>query len=138
MDRKGLAAWVRTAGDVTFSRSGGPGGQNVNKLNTKVTLKLPITEIPGLTDREEERIRQRLANRVNDDGDLVVQASENRSQRANRKAAEERAAMLILSAVKPVTKRKPTKPGRAAEERRLKSKKKRGERKKLRRPPEAE
>ncbi len=138
MDREQLTAWIREAGEESFSRSGGPGGQNVNKVNTKVTLKLPVDEIPGLDVEEHERLRTRLGNRINESGELVVRASEKRSQIENRKAAEERAASLILEAVKPGRKRKPTKPGRAARERRLKEKKKRAERKKQRKPPKPE
>lgn len=136
MDRKELLAWIRSSGVESFSRSGGPGGQNVNKVNTKVTLRLPIGDITGLSGEERILLRERLGNRINEEGELVVQSSGERSQLDNRKAAEERAADLITEAVKPKRKRKPTKPGRRAHERRLQEKKKRGERKKFRKPPE--
>lgn len=133
--RRRLLEWIQTAGTVSFSRSGGPGGQSVNKSNTKVTLKLPISDIPGLDEEARERAAERLAGRINAEGELVVQADEARGQLENRRRAELRAVSLIAGAATPRRRRRPTRPGRAAKERRLKEKRRRGEIKQKRKPP---
>lgn len=136
--RRRLLEWIRTAGTVSFSRSGGPGGQSVNKSNTKVTLKLPVRDIPGLDEEQRKTAAERLAGRINADGELVVQADEARGQLENRRRAELRAVTLIAGAASPRRRRKPTRPGRGAKERRLKEKRRRGEIKGKRKPPEPE
>ncbi|MFW5769732.1 MAG: alternative ribosome rescue aminoacyl-tRNA hydrolase ArfB [Spirochaetota bacterium] len=136
--RRRLLEWIRTAGTVSFSRSGGPGGQSVNKSNTKVTLKLPVRDIPGLDDAGRERVMERLSGRVNAEGELIVQSDEARGQLENRRRAELRAVTLIAGAASPRRRRKPTRPGRGAKERRLKEKRRRGEIKGKRKPPEPE
>ncbi len=136
--RRRLLEWIRTAGTVSFSRSGGPGGQSVNKSNTKVTLKLPVRDIPGLDEEQRKTAAERLAGRINADGELVVQADEARGQLENRRRAELRAVSLIAGAASPRRRRKPTRPGRGAKERRLKEKRRRGEIKGKRKPPEPE
>jgi Protein chain release factor B len=118
-----------------FSRSGGPGGQNVNKVNTKVTLKVAVDAIEGLNETERRRLREKLAGRINGQGFLVLQVQDERSQKANRATALERLFKLILAAAKRSTPRIPTKPGKAAKQRRLSIKKARSQSKIDRRKP---
>ncbi len=118
-----------------FSRSGGPGGQNVNKVNTKVTLKVAVDAIEGLNETERRRLREKLAGRINGQGFLVLQVQDERSQKANRATALERLFKLVLAAAKRPTPRIPTKPGKAAKQRRLSIKKARSQSKIDRRKP---
>jgi ribosome-associated protein len=138
MDRGMLKTWINTKGEEIFSRSGGPGGQHINKVSTKVTLKLPVENIPGITETELELLRTRLGNKINNEGELVIQASDERSQSKNRRRAEERAMHLILEGSRRDKKRRATKPGKAAKERRLARKKKRSRLKQYRKKPEAD
>lgn len=133
--REELESTIRGAARERFSRSGGPGGQNVNKVNTQVTLHVPLSEL-GLTDDERARVETALAGRISGEGELVVQVSQTRSQAQNREIAVERAVELLAEALTPRRPRKPTRPSRAARERRLEGKKRSGERKRFRRPPE--
>lgn len=130
-----LSEAVRREGRVDFARSGGPGGQNVNKVNSKVVLSVPVERLP-LSEDALGRVRRRLGNRINSEGELVIHAAETRSQTTNREQAVERAVALIREAARPTKRRRPTKPTRGAKERRLKKKKARGEKKRLRRDPE--
>ena len=118
-----------------FSRSGGPGGQNVNKVNTKVTLKVAVDAIEGLNETERRRLREKLAGRINGQGFLVLQVQDERSQKANRATALERLFKLVLAAAKRPTPRIPTKPGKAAKQRRLSIKKARSQSKIDRKKP---
>lgn len=133
--REELEDLIRSAARERFSRSGGPGGQNVNKVNTQVTLHVPLDEL-DLTEEERARIEEELGGRISGEGELVVQVSETRSQAQNRAIAIERAVELIADALKPRRPRKPTRPSRGAIERRLERKRRSGERKRSRRPPE--
>lgn len=135
MDQEAVRQAIEDAGSVEFARSGGPGGQNVNKLNTKVVLRVPLEALP-LSEAESSRLRKLLSKRVNNRNELVVHSSETRSQATNRDRAEERAVSLITGAARPQKSRKPTRPTRGSKERRLASKKKRGEKKRLRRDPD--
>lgn len=136
MERTALAESLRNAGSYEFARSGGPGGQNVNKLNTKVVLRVPLEEL-DLSREERDRVRRLLANRLNQEGELVIHSSETRSQATNRERAERRALDLLEQAATPQKKRRKTRPSKAARERRIQEKKRRGEKKRLRRDPEA-
>jgi len=133
--RDDLEREIRSSARESFSRSGGPGGQNVNKVSTQVTVHVPLGEL-SLSEEELARVRDRLAGRITGDDELVVQCSQTRSQVRNREIALARAVSLIGSAVVPPAPRRPTRPGRAARERRMEAKRRRGERKRLRRPPD--
>ena len=108
------------------SRSSGPGGQNVNKVSTKVTVLFDVAQAPGLTDEERARVRERLATRVNAAGVLRVSSQKERSQSANREAATARLVELLREALAEQPPRRPTRKPRAAKERRVVAKKQRG------------
>jgi ribosome-associated protein len=116
-----------------FSRSSGPGGQGVNTTDSRVELSYDLASSSVFGPTLRARALDRLAGRLVD-GVLTVTASEHRSQLQNREAAEGRLAAILLEATAPPPrKRRPTKPSKASTERRIASKKKRGETKRLRR-----
>ena len=120
---------IRVSARADFSRSGGPGGQNVNKVNTKVTLRINLDHLEGLYNTEAARLREILASKITKEGELIITASEERSQNINLERAFSRMETMIINAARLPRVRRPTKPSRAAREERLRSKRLRALRK---------
>ena len=115
-----------------FSKSSGPGGQNVNKVNTRVTVFFNVVENENLSNLQKKQILTKLATRIDKNGVIRIISQKYRTQRANRQAAIEKLTDLLKQATKKKTVRKKTKPSLAAKEKRLKKKKLRSDIKKQR------
>jgi ribosome-associated protein len=126
---------IHAAARAGFARSGGPGGQNVNKLNTKVCLRLNLDDLAGLSEAEYVRLRETLGSRVTGEGEVVINADEERSRLTNLRRAYARMEALITAAARLPKRRRPTKPSRAAREKRLTSKRIHSAKKSGRRSP---
>jgi len=122
-------------GEISYrtSRSSGPGGQHVNKTESRVELIWNLRETLCLTDRQKELLEGRLGHRLTEEGALILASEKYRSQHRNREEVTERFLALVKAGLKPVKKRRPTKPTRTSVEKRIKSKKIRGEIKRNRR-----
>ena len=119
----------------TTSRSSGPGGQNVNKENTKVTLKFDIKESQILTDEEKAVILNKLHSKITVDGVLLLVSQEKRSQLENRVNVISKFNLLMQKAFEKKKLRKATKPSKGSVKERIKSKKQHSEKKKWRQRP---
>lgn len=115
--------------EYSFSRSGGKGGQNVNKVETKVELRYDILHSPSLDEPTREKLLNRLSTRLLQNGVLRLSSETYRSQLKNREDVTERFATLLRDALKTQKKRKPTSPTKSSVEERMQTKKQRSQRK---------
>jgi len=118
---------------VSFVRSGGPGGQNVNKVASKVQLRWTPATSTAFTDADREWLLKKLASKLTAEGDLIIASNLTRDQGRNRVDAEAKLGAAVAAALVRPKKRRATKPSRAAHERRVDEKKARGQIKKRRR-----
>ena len=134
MNPEKIRHWLETKAELSFSRSSGPGGQNVNKVNSKTTLRVDLALIEGISESERARLLDKLGSRLvggttGPSGEalpgteLLIQVQDERSQLLNRGLAVERALAVIVKALHRDKPRRATKPSRASQERRVVSKK---------------
>lgn len=121
--------------ELSFARSGGPGGQHVNTSSTKVELRFDVRGSQALSSEQKALLQERLASRLTKDGVLVLQSDGHRSQTRNRQAVVERFEGLLRDALRKRPRRRPTRPTNASKERRLEQKRQQSEKKRLRREP---
>lgn len=118
--------------DLAFIRSGGPGGQHVNKTSTQVELRFDLAHSPSISDADRAWLMKRLSTKIDSEGVLIIRAQEHRSQMQNRKAAIARLGDMLSEAIRRPKPRKKSRPSKGAIERRLESKKKASETKQRR------
>ncbi len=135
----GPGVWIAAA-DVrfSFSRSGGPGGQAVNKLSTRAELRVAVDSIVGLSPQVRQRLRSLAGRRLTQGDEIVIVAESERSQLDNRRACVDRLQALMADALAVPKPRRPTRPSRGAVEKRLDAKRRTGVRKQRRRKPDEE
>lgn len=121
--------------DFSFARSSGPGGQNVNKTETKVTLHWDVTHSRALPADVRARFLSAYATRITSEGVLVLSSQRHRERPRNVEACREKLAEMLRAVALPRRKRRPTRPGRGAVEARLQAKKLHGRAKRARRAP---
>ncbi|HWA32784.1 MAG TPA: alternative ribosome rescue aminoacyl-tRNA hydrolase ArfB [Cyclobacteriaceae bacterium] len=118
--------------EFLVSRSSGPGGQNVNKVNSRITLKWNIAGSVLLTSDQKEMLLHKLASQLTKEGVLMISVQDQRSQLQNKEAAVARLDEMLVRALTPKKKRRPTKPSKSSSKKRVESKKKHSEKKKWR------
>lgn len=133
--RKISASLVGSELVFTTSRSGGPGGQNVNKVNSKVTLHFDVENSEVLTAEEKQTIREKVSSRLTREGVLVLSSQESRSQIQNKEAVIKKFDDLLAKAFAKKKRRKATKPSKGSVQERINKKKVHGEKKQWRRKP---
>ena len=116
----------------TATRSGGPGGQNVNKVNSKVTLRWDVRHSNLINEQQKERVLLKLAKFINKEGEVVLSAETTRSQLMNKEQVLKKLKALLVNAFHTRKPRKKTKPTKASVARRLASKKKHSQKKTMR------
>jgi len=123
--------------EISFSsaRSSGPGGQNVNKVNTKVELRFNIPASFVLTETEKETLITKLGKKITTDGDLILTSQSERTQLKNKEKVIEKFYIIIAKALTPAKRRIPTRIPTGVKEKRLDEKLKQSEKKSLRKPP---
>lgn len=119
----------------TYMRSSGPGGQNVNKVNTKVRLRWPVAESTRLPESVKSRLLEKCRRRINSEGELLITSQRYRDQSRNVDDCLEKLREILIEVARPPKPRKKTTPTRAAKERRLREKREQSERKRRRQKP---